>query len=212
MGKFKAVCFDMDGTLIINTNSVRFLCCLNNKMEEVMEIEKKVESGQMSLTEGDYLKSRLIEGLEIKKVKEEFDKYVELIDGIGEVTTLLHSQGLMTVLITTGPVQVAEVLEDRFGFDAVYGSRYAILDGKYSGAITEHLGPDGKLKALELFCRERKIRVKDCIAVGDGYSDLSIFRACGKSIAINYEDSILGKADEHINTNNIKNITGFFEL
>jgi len=38
---FWLACFDMDGTLIRNTNSVRYLCCLNGKEDEVLEIENR---------------------------------------------------------------------------------------------------------------------------------------------------------------------------
>lgn len=41
MSKIKAVYFDMDGTLITNTNSVEYLCILNGKADEVRDIEKR---------------------------------------------------------------------------------------------------------------------------------------------------------------------------
>lgn len=38
---FKLICFDMDGTLIRNTNSVRYLCKLNGTEQKALDIESQ---------------------------------------------------------------------------------------------------------------------------------------------------------------------------
>lgn len=52
----------MDGTLIINTNSVKYLCLLSGKADEVRDVEKREEQDEISWIEADYIKSKLLGG------------------------------------------------------------------------------------------------------------------------------------------------------
>ncbi len=61
--QLQLVCFDMDGTLIRNTNSVEYLCIINSAEKSFMEIEKKEESNEVTWIEADHLKARLVKGL-----------------------------------------------------------------------------------------------------------------------------------------------------
>ncbi|AKI97343.1 HAD family hydrolase [Kosmotoga pacifica] len=209
-GSFELVCFDMDGTLIRNTNSVRYLCCLNGKENEVIEIENRENRKEISWIDADYLKAKLLRGLELKYVKEEFDKRIELISGIGHVMKYLKGKNVKTILVTSGPVQVASILGEKYGFDGVFGSDYEIENGCFTGKIINHLGTVGKLRCLLSFCKERGIDLQKCVAIGDSDSDIEIFEECGKSIAINYSDTLLGRADVYIRTEDLRDILKYF--
>jgi len=204
--EIKAACFDMDGTLILNTNSVKYLCYINGKKKEVDNIEKMEEMRSISWIEADYLKGELIRGLNIQKVSEEFDSNIQLIKGIDFVIKFFQAMGIKTALITAGPIEVAEVLGKRFNFDEVYGSVYEVVNGKYTGKIKTHLGDRGKRNCLEHFCETNGISPGNCIAIGDSSSDVEVFKICRKSIAINYSEALLGKADEYIKTDDLEDI------
>jgi phosphoserine phosphatase len=204
--KIKAVCFDMDGTLIRNTNSVKYLSMLNGNLDRLQEIEVLENEGIIPWIEADYLKAKLIEGLELGKVEDEFDDNVELIQNIGHVLTYLKGRQIRSMLATAGPIQVAGILGTKFGFDSFCGSIYEVKDQKYTGRITTHTGDGGKLNSLETFCSNHGIGLNHCVAVGDGESDIPVFEKCGKSIAINYADALEGRASEHITTNDLSDI------
>jgi len=76
--KIEAVCFDMDGTLIRNTDSVGYLCMLNGKSNALREIKKLESSGRISRVDADHLKARLIKGLSIADVENRFGHDVKL--------------------------------------------------------------------------------------------------------------------------------------
>jgi phosphoserine phosphatase len=210
--KIKAVCFDMDGTLIRNTNSVRYLCMLNNKLEELEKIEYLEESQSISWIEADHLKAELITGLDLKDVEEKFKGNVVLIQNIEQVLTYLREKGIKSVLITAGPVQVVNILVVKFGFNDVYGSLYEVIDQKFTGRITTHLNNNTKLDCLNDFCVKNNISPDQCVAVGDSESDIDIFKKCGKSIAINFTDALKGKASEYIITDDLSDIIDVIEL
>jgi len=208
VGDYKLVCFDMDGTLIRNTNSVKYLCEINNNLEKLLEIEEREEKKEISWIEADYIKVELIKGLNIEKVATYFANNIKFIENIDYVIKYIKEHDMKCILVTAGPIQVAKIVGDMFGFDKVYGSDYEVKDNVFTGEIIEHLGEEAKLKSLQLYCNEENIEISRSIAIGDGDSDIGVFSRCGKSIAINYSDSLLGKADIYLRTEDLKDLLG----
>ena len=204
--KIDAVCFDMDGTLIRNTNSVRYLCMLAGKLKEFDEIECREDDGSVTWIEADFLKAELIKGLNLAEIETNFKNHIQLIRNLDKVIHYLKDEQIKSVLITAGPFQVASVLGTKYGFDTVYGSEYEVANNKFTGTILNHLGNDGKLNCLKGYCAENGINLDNCIAVGDSGSDVALFENCGKSIAINHSDSLKGKASHYIITDNLSDI------
>lgn len=206
MNNYKLVCFDMDGTLITNTNSVEYLCVLNGKDKEAKDIELQEENDIITWIDADYEKAKLFKGLHINSIDNKFEHHVELINNIDKVLEILKIKGIKTILITAGPIQVADVLGNRFGFDKIYGSNYEVVDGCFTGKIIEHLGDDGKLRSLMAYCKENKITLNSVIAIGDSASDIKVLEKSRKSIAINYSYKLEGKADIYLRTYNLYDI------
>lgn len=209
MEDLRVVCFDMDGTLIRNTNSVRFICALAGKREAAEEIEAMEDTGELNWIDADYIKADMASGLNTKKLKETFDEHVVLISGIEDTIRELNKRNIKSILVTAGPLQVAEILGERFGFDRVYGSIFETENGAFTGKIVKHLGESGKLHSLQEYCREKGYSPAQCAAVGDSTSDVEVFRYSGKSIAINHSKSLEGLADEYIRTEDIRDILRF---
>jgi phosphoserine phosphatase len=204
--KIKAVSFDMDGTLIRNTDSVRYLCMLNNNLDELERIRRREDDGGISWIEADYLKAKLIKGLDLADVKNNFVKSIRLIRNIDRVLLFLKARQIRSALITSGPTQVADILGAKFGFESVYGSEYEVKNQKFTGRIKTHLGDDGKLNCLTEFCTRSDIVLENCVAIGDSESDTAVFKECGRSIAINYSDALRGMASEYIITDDLYDI------
>jgi phosphoserine phosphatase len=204
--KIQAVCFDMDGTLIRNTDSVRYLCELNGNLEPLKEIEDREKEGTITWIEADHLKVRLIEELDLARVESEFERCIDLIHSIESVLAYLKARHISAVLITAGPTQVANVLGTRFGFDSVYGSRYETTGTEFTGRITHYLGSSGKLSCLQDFCAMNGISVGDCVAIGDSGTDIDVFMACGRSIALNGTDAAVEAASASLVTNDLADI------
>ncbi len=203
---FKLFCFDMDGTLIRNTNSVKYLCTLNSQEEQLLKIEKREDNKEFSWIDADYFKVTLIKGLNVETVKSSFNHSIQLISNIDGVISHLKKLGIKCILVTAGPIQVANIVGELFGFDRVYGSDYEVYDNIFTGRIIDHLGEGGKLKSLLAYCEEERISVETCIAVGDSDSDIDVFSKCGKSIAINYSDVLIGKADVYLKTEDLMEV------
>lgn len=209
--KIECVCFDMDGTLITNTDSVRYLCGLNGNLDALEEIQNLESGGNVSWIEADSLKAGLIEGLDLARVEGEFWSSIVLIQNIAQVLAYLKARQISSVLITAGPSQVANILGTGFGFDAVYGSRYDVEGTRFTGRIASHLGSGGKLSCLRDFCAESSIPLEHCAAVGDSESDIEVFMECGRSIAINCSDAAAEAATVCIMTDDLSDIVTLIE-
>ena len=149
--KIKALFFDLDGTIIRNIDSVKYLCTLNDSLDKFEKIECLENDNRVSWIEADYLKAELIRGLNLKDANDKFNDKIEPIRNLEPVLIYLKEKGLKSVLITAGPIQVANILGTKFGFDGIYGSLYEVKDRKFTGNISTHLGSKGKVNCLNDF-------------------------------------------------------------
>ena len=182
----RLVCFDLDGTVMLRPNSLQYLLALNQApAQKLREIDRRESSGQVDWIAADHERVPFIAGLPVAAVEQHFDAHLETIGSLEHVLSTLKEQGIITVLITSGPLEVAEALARRFTFDHWFGSVFETAGGKYTGRIARHLGSTGKVECLHDLCRASHISLEDCAAVGDGESDTALFHAVGTAIGIN---------------------------
>ena len=124
----------------------------------------------------------------------------------------LHSRDILTVLITSGPIEVAEAVARRFAFDRCFGSDFESSgdnDLVYAGRIKRHLGSAGKLDCLKELCVAVGVTLGDCVAVGDGESDVNLFRAVWTSIGINCTPQVAELVEHHVQGDDLSAILPF---
>lgn len=206
MGKLKLVCFDLDDTLIREIHSVMLPCILNGKEKEHSFIQEQEEKGLINYRAADYLRAELITGLEECKIAQSFLKIAKPLKNIKAVVEALHKQNIKCIVITVGPKQVAKVVCDIWGFDGYYGSDYEVIEGVFSGKILNYIGAEQKIECLLDFCKNNSIMPDECIAVGDGSTDIPVFQYCGKSIAINSSQKVQQSAMYAVDTDDLYDI------
>jgi phosphoserine phosphatase len=59
------------------------------------------------------------------------------------------------------------------------------------------------IECLQDFCKNNSIKPEECIAVGDGATDIPVFQYCGKSIAINSSPKVQKSAMYAIDTDDL---------
>lgn len=205
----KLVCFDLDDTLIREIHSVMLPCILNSKEKEHAIIQAKEECGLLEYIEADYLRAKLLSGLEEKKISECFLTIARPLKNIAETIKDLHAHAIKCIVITVGPKQVARVVAEIWGFDTYYGSDYEVIDGQFTGEIIEYIKAENKVDCLKDYCAKEKIQASECVAVGDGSTDIPLFEYCKKSIAINASERIKEKATYSVTTESLSDILGF---
>ena len=205
----RLVSFDLDDTLIRGIHSVLLPCILNGKEKECVAIDEKEAAGALDYISADYLKAELFEGLPITRIAESFLDIAHPLDDIKNVVDVLHQKDTLCIVITVGPIQVAKAVCDIYGFDDCYGSEYEEADGLFTGRISNYLSAENKVECLRDICRRYDVVPDDCIAVGDGATDIPVFEYCGKSIAINASAYVQSKATYSVDTQNLTDILCF---
>lgn len=206
MKNLKLVCFDLDDTLIREIHSVMLPCILNGKEKEHSFIQEQEDKGMIDYISADYLRAELLLGLEECKIAQSFLKIAKPLKNIKSVVEALHKQNVKCIVITVGPKQVAKVVCDIWGFDDYYGSEYEVIEGVFTGKILNYIGADQKIECLQHFCDNNSIIPNECIAVGDGSTDIPIFKYCGGSIAINSSSKVQQNAQYAVDTDDLTDI------
>ncbi len=173
--KVKLVCFDLDDTLIRDIHSVMLPCILNGKEKEHAAIQKQEDAGIIDYILADHLRARLLKGLEVIKIEYGFLDIAKPLKHIREVVNVLHQHSIRSIVITVGSIQVAEVVCALWGFDACYGSEYELKDGLFTGSIVHYVKAENKIDCLKDYCLRFGIEAYECIAVGDGSTDIPLF-------------------------------------
>lgn len=206
MRDFKLVCFDLDDTLIREIHSVMLPCILNDKEKEHSLIQENEEKGLLDYKSADYLRAELLEGLKESKIAQCFLEHAKPLKNIKNVIDVLHEEGLKALVITVGPKQVAKVVHDIWDFDDYYGSNYEVVEGVFTGKILDYIGAEQKIECLQDYCQKSGIKPEECIAVGDGSTDIPVFKYCGRSIALNSSPKVRESADYAVETDDLGDI------
>ena len=206
MRNLKLACFDLDDTLIREIHSVMLPCILNGKEREHSLIQEQEDQGVLNYISADYLRAELLLGLEEREIAQSFLKIAKPLKNIKSVVEALHKQNIKCIVITVGPKQVAKVVCDIWGFDDYYGSDYEVIDGIFTGKILNYIGAEQKIECLQDFCKNNSIKPDECIAVGDGSTDIPIFEYCEKSIAINSSPKVQKSAMYVVDTDDLTDI------
>lgn len=205
----KLICFDLDDTLIRDIHSVMLSCILNGKEREHAVIQNKEENGELDYISADHLRAQLLAGLDQDDVSKHFLDIAKPLRNISETINIFHKNDIKCILVTVGPVQVAKVASELWNFDGYYGSNYEVVDGEFTGKIINYIKAVNKVDCLLDFCLKNNIRLEDCVAVGDGSTDIPVFEKCSMSIALNGSNAAKMKATYSVDTDNLLDITNF---
>lgn len=202
------VSFDLDGTLIRNTNTMELMCGLNGRFDDCVYIQDRISiQKDLDWVEGDYIRAEYMTGAHAGELDAWFGSHVRVIEGLDEVLRRLLEEGITPILVTTGPRQVAECMKRRYPFSEVYGSIYEEKDGIMTGKILRHLfHHGGKFGCVEDYCRQHGLDSRYNVVVGDSYSDREIFERSARAIAINYTEDVAPYADYLFRTENLTDI------
>jgi phosphoserine phosphatase len=178
-----AVFFDVDGTLT-PTSSGQHLAEFLGYAEVIQEVQAGYGAGTLSSQEAAVLEARCWATRTPKDVRGSLES-LPLVHGIAETVLWCRQHGLAPVLATLAWDIVGTHLCDRFGFDRACGPRLELIDGSYSGAVTEQFDELSKRDFAVSVAAELNVDPKRCVAVGDGRSDVPLFAAVGLAIAFN---------------------------
>lgn len=209
--KFKLIVFDMDGVIFKDDNFWNRMHYEYDTVDEGFELSKKYLKTNVKKL-ADEVIGRLWKG----KSAEGFFRLIKTAQyniGAEHLFQELKKTGIKTVILTSGPLQLAQRAQKELGIDSVYGNEIIIKDSKITGDYKWiSLDYSHKGETFLGICREFNVKSEEAIVVGDNDQDVFKFEKAGFSIAFNSNSKELKeKADVIIDSGNLMDILEFVE-
>jgi len=182
----RIIFFDLDGTLTPVKSVWRFLH-EHLGTEEAAAINRKLFfESKIDYKKWAELDALLWKGMPVYRLHKILDK-IPLRDGANELITFFKKRGYVLVLISGG----ISLLADRFkniGFDYVVSNELITdTDDVLTGSVNVRVTQNNKGNIARNICRRLNISMKYAVAIGDSYSDMSLFNVVNVSIAVDKE-------------------------
>ncbi len=194
----------MDSVLIKNESLVELSRLLGEEVyREVQRTANDALSGKLDFLSS--LKSRLnmLKRLDLEDILN-YAKSVELMDGAKETIGGIKKLGYKPVIITHSIDLIAREVARMLDIDYVLSVITRISNGRIVDFIVKE-----KLDMAKEFCEANNVKLKECIAIGDGANDLPLMKAVGLAIGFNAKP-IVAKYFPCVN-NNLLNILPIIE-
>ena len=202
-----AAFFDVDNTLIQGSSLIVFAQGLFRKkfftLNEIAPVVWKQLKFKISGSENaeDVAQGReqALEFIRGRSVEELVDLCEEIVDRtMADKTwpgTKQLADGHQVWLVTATPVQLAQILAQRFGFTGAIGTVPEAHDGKFTGRLVGDIlhGP-GKRHAVAALASIEKLDLSRCTAYSDSINDLPMLSMVGTAVAVNPDNKLRREA------------------
>lgn len=189
MKTFKAIVFDIDGTL---TNDASSWTSLTEKLgaskKRHNEIHEDFVNGKITHLVG---KKELVNmwhatgNANREFILNLFNTW-ELKEGVVELVEKLQNQGYTIALISGSMDLFVSLVAHRLNIDNYYANAQLIWDKNETIINFLYEGDQGNKKKEQLleFCKKYKIEPSECVVIGDSENDIELFKLTDNGIAI----------------------------
>ena len=207
---FKLATFDLDGTLVRNTTTTLYFAELLGVKDQVLELERAFSAEKLDSTGFMQKISEIMSGLTVDFIQEHLDG-LPFIKDIAQTVANLKRQGVRTMIVTTANQLFAEAIQRKFGFDHAYGTQFKVnSDGTLGRGIAVCSGAH-KIQHVRAIADEVGASMQEVVAVGDSLSDVAVFSKVGRSVALNYDAHLEGRADRYVRADTLLDVLCHFD-
>jgi len=209
----KFVVFDIDGTLVKESVGRDFIVWLTYKgkfpkkvLEEIYTIKKTYKKKKISYARHQkeimaaWLKGfKGIKKNELKNLSEKFGKnYREFFPGSLELVKFFREKGFYCIVISGAFEEAINVIQPKFKFDLIVGTKFESKKGKYTGKILDKMWHRKiKKRLLKKIIKEKKLDLKDSFCFGDSEQDSHMMGLVEYPVALHPNKELLGIAERN---------------
>ncbi|HNQ36148.1 MAG TPA: HAD-IB family phosphatase [bacterium] len=185
-GPFRAVIFDIDGTITRPVSSWRYLHERLGKWDALAcRYQEQFLAGRISYRRFCHLDAAHWAGRSDSEMEGIFDA-VPYARYAVPCLKKLKQTGLKLAAVSTGLQYLPRRLQRELGFDAVLCNELVVgRDGRLTGEVKINITHGAKGRALGRILKELEVKPAEVICVGDSEGDIPMARAVGYSIAFN---------------------------
>ncbi len=197
MSELYLVAFDMDGTLLPINSSWEFVHKLLGTEEIASRYRRMYENGEIDYRKWAELDVSSWKGRDFSLVLKKVENLRPMEDA-EEALKRLKEEGFIVGLISSGLDVIAERLCSLLKMDFCRSAKLRVVGGRVLGILKE-LDPSKKSEELMYVARRFEVPLNRVAFVGDGESDLSVFRMkIGKKIAFRPRSEIIMSLADHV--------------
>ena len=118
--------------------------------------------------------------------------------GTKQLAQMHLDAGQQVWLVTATPVQLAQILAQRFGFTGALGTVAEVKDGRFTGRLVgDILHGSGKMHAVAALATLENLDLERCTAYSDSANDVPMLSMVGTPVAINPDGKLRDIAEEN---------------
>ncbi len=201
----KLCVFDFDSTLM-DGETIDFLADELGLKEEVSSITKRAMAGELDFFESLIQRVALLKGLKKKKV-DEICHSLPYMAGAKETIRKLKQRGYKVVVFSGGFRNATDYAKDILGYDASFSNilhdKNGVLSGLVGGDMMFGFSKGDMLRRLQNILR---ISPQDCMVVGDGANDVSMFKYAKIKVAFCANEILKKEATYIIDEKDLRDI------
>jgi len=176
--------FDLDGTLKQARDPYVYLHQRLGTWEASQPFFQKGLAGELDYDEWLRLDVALWKGIGRSEIEAHLRENPYL-PGARETVTALKRAGVLVAVVSTGLLLQAEQVQADLGLDRIVANEIFFEEGVATGEARAHVPERGKGEIVARLQAEFGVEPGECLAVGDGSSDVDMFARARVGVAVN---------------------------
>lgn len=191
--RYKLVAFDMNGTLVEEDSCWGIIHRHFGTQRKASRNLKAWERGEIDYPEFMRLDIKLWQPVPHISQIEEILSGFKLAPNVSDVISKLRERGYQIAIVTGGLDILAKKVADQLKIDHVIANGLEVnKQGYLTGEGIFQVEPRYKHVALEKLVNQLRIKMKECVGVGDSKYDVNLLKHVGLGIAVGW-DKVLSK-------------------
>ncbi len=209
----KLVVFDCDSTLI-RQEIIDEMARMVGKYDEVAALTRAAMEGSADFNSTLRRKVGAVKGLPMGKIRKMADERVELRTKAAETIAELKRRGFYVAVVSGSFRQVIDPLRGRLpGVDSVHANHLGVENGVLTGEVEIFVGgADGKGQVVKKLQAQLGISKEKTVSVGDGSTDIAMFRESAIGIAFNAKPKTRAAATFSVDGDDLSQILKYVNI